>query len=88
MFGGKHVKQLCALTQLGVLGHDFAIETCNLPVVCERIVESGCFRLASAHPFVAVELSGLQDFGNQVDIVLGNHAAGVAGLIRYTGALD
>lgn len=57
---------------------DFAAQPRYLTLMNERVVECGGPSLHARSPFVAVEPHLLQDFGDKVLVVGGNHTAGIA----------
>ena len=77
-----------ALAASCVFLDSLAVQARDLEMVGQRIMERGRARFAARHPFVAVEPQGLKNLRDQVEIVLRNHAAGVAGFVAKTGSFD
>ena len=92
LLGDKETKESVALRCLfsdrGVRLNHLSGEAGYLEMIEEGIVERGGPAFRKLNGDLAAEVECVKDFFDEIDVVLGDDSAGVAGLVGYSGVAD
>ena len=77
----KQIEKLRALALRRVFLDDLPVQKRDLEMVSQRVVQRGLARFPARHLFISVEPQGLQNLGNQIEVVTRNHAASISHLV-------
>ena len=68
----------------GRVGLDhLACKAGDLKMIVEGVVKCGRARIGKLNRRLAAEVEGVKNLFNQTEVILGDHSAGVAGLVFY-----